>query len=156
LFGPGVVAVGGFADVEGGLAVAAEGGFVAGEGGQVGAGDVDVGEDETISRVGGVLLGFVQAAEGLGDEDRAVWRIMPGQSDESRAIFGWLAESVSPDTFVNIMGQYRPAYQVGTDAGEEDDAGAVRYAEINRRPAQSELDAAYQAARDAGLWRFDA
>ena len=38
---------------------------------------------------------------------------MPGLLDETRAIFAWLAEALSPDTYVNIMGQYRPAYEVG-------------------------------------------
>jgi hypothetical protein len=37
--------------------------------------------------------------------------VMPGQEDEAAAIFGWLAREVSPDTYVNIMGQYRPEFQ---------------------------------------------
>jgi putative pyruvate formate lyase activating enzyme len=82
--------------------------------------------------------------------------VMPGQLDESRAIFGWLAEALSPDTYVNIMGQYRPEYEVGTIAAEgRRDAGSVRYAEINRPSTPRELREAYEAARAAGLWRFD-
>jgi putative pyruvate formate lyase activating enzyme len=77
--------------------------------------------------------------------------VMPGQTDEAAAIFAWLASEVSPDTYVNIMGQYRPEYEVGKLA----DDGAVRYAEINRRPTLDELVAAHEAARRAGLWRFD-
>jgi putative pyruvate formate lyase activating enzyme len=67
----------------------------------------------------------------------------------------WLAEEVSPDTYVNIMGQYHPDYQVGqiSDSGAE--GQAEQYAEINRLPAPEEMAAAYQAAREAGLWRFD-
>jgi putative pyruvate formate lyase activating enzyme len=77
--------------------------------------------------------------------------VMPGQQDEAAAIFAWLAREVSPDTYVNIMGQYRPEFQVGSVA---DDSGR-RYAEIDRKPQAVEIDAAYDAARDAGLWRFD-
>jgi putative pyruvate formate lyase activating enzyme len=77
--------------------------------------------------------------------------VMPGQVEESAAIFRWLSEHVSPDTYVNIMGQYRPDYEVGEIARD----GSVKYADINRRPTSEEIAAAYQAARQAGLWRFD-
>ncbi len=77
--------------------------------------------------------------------------VMPGQLDESAAIFRWLAEEVSPDTYVNIMGQYRPSYQVGGVSP----SGKPRYTEIDRHPEASEMADAYAAARDAGLWRFD-
>jgi putative pyruvate formate lyase activating enzyme len=76
---------------------------------------------------------------------------MPGQLEESRAIFHWLAEELSGDTYVNIMAQYRPAYRVGSAAP----SGSMRYAEINRRPTEAELEMVYEAARAAGLWRFD-
>ena len=71
--------------------------------------------------------------------------VMPGLLDESAAIFRWLAGSVSADTYVNIMGQYRPANRVG----------ATRYAEINRPVTTQEMAEAYRLARQAGLWRFD-
>lgn len=72
--------------------------------------------------------------------------VMPGQEDEAAAIFGWLAAEVSPDTYVNVMGQYRPEYKV-------DDGG--RYEDINRRVLPAEMEAAYAAARRTGLWRLD-
>ncbi|MGB2985414.1 MAG: radical SAM protein [Phycisphaerae bacterium] len=81
--------------------------------------------------------------------------VMPGLLDETREIFRFLAEEVSRDTFVNIMGQYHPDYEVGTIAASGRNAGAVRYAEINRRPSEAELEDAYEAARAVGLWRFD-
>ncbi len=82
--------------------------------------------------------------------------VMPGQLEESRAIFRWLAEEISPDTYVNIMSQYRPDYEVGSIAAtDRRDAGSVRYVEINRGPQETELSDAYDAARSAGLWRFD-
>jgi len=71
--------------------------------------------------------------------------VMPGLGEETRAILRWLAECLSPDTFVNIMGQYRPAHRV---LAEEP------YPEIARRPKGSEMEAALAAAEDAGLWRF--
>jgi uncharacterized Fe-S radical SAM superfamily protein PflX len=52
----------------------------------------------------------------------------------------------------NIMGQYRPGYEVGQIAGE---GLPAKYAEIDRRPASEELERARAAARQAGLWRFD-
>jgi len=78
--------------------------------------------------------------------------VMPGQSAEAEAIFRWLAEEVSQDTYVNIMGQYRPEYEVGQIAV---DGLPAKYAEIDRRPAGEELERARAAARQAGLWRFD-
>jgi putative pyruvate formate lyase activating enzyme len=77
--------------------------------------------------------------------------VMPGQTDEAAAIFEWLAREVSPDTYLNIMGQYRPEHLVG----QTDPSGSARYAEINRRPLAEEMEAARAAARQAGLWRFD-
>jgi putative pyruvate formate lyase activating enzyme len=76
--------------------------------------------------------------------------VMPGQLNQSAAIFEWLADQLSPDTFVNIMAQYHPSFQVGA-AGRD---GRRRYAEIDCRPSLDELSRAYLAARQAGLWRF--
>ena len=77
--------------------------------------------------------------------------VMPGQTDEARAIFDWLARELSPDTYINIMGQYTPQYQVGQLAKN----GEPKFATIGRRPRTGEMDAAYVHAREAGLWRLD-
>jgi putative pyruvate formate lyase activating enzyme len=77
--------------------------------------------------------------------------VMPGQAEETSAIFRWLAENISPDTYVNIMGQYRPEYEVG----QASPRGDIKYSEINRRPARDEMNCARRVAREAGLWRFD-
>jgi putative pyruvate formate lyase activating enzyme len=77
--------------------------------------------------------------------------VMPGQTDEAAAIMSWLAEEISPDTYVNVMGQYRPDYVVGQIARD----GSAKYAEIDRRPRSEELERVHAAARDARLWRFD-
>ena len=39
--------------------------------------------------------------------------VMPGRLGEAEAIFGWLAREDSPDTYLNVMGQYHPAHEVG-------------------------------------------
>ncbi len=75
--------------------------------------------------------------------------VMPGQEEEARAILEWLAQEVSPDTYVNIMSQYRPSHQVGPS----DQKG--KYADIDRRPYPQEIRAAFQAARELGLTRLD-
>jgi putative pyruvate formate lyase activating enzyme len=76
--------------------------------------------------------------------------VLPGLADESGAILEWLARELSPDTYVNVMAQYRPAWHVG-----EPDASGRRFAEIDRTPRPAEIEAVYEAARQAGLWRFD-
>jgi len=75
--------------------------------------------------------------------------VMPDQTDEASEIFKWLADELSPDTYVNVMSQYRPDYQVGyTDKKR-------KYQDINRRPYEEELQAAREAAFHAGLTRLD-
>jgi putative pyruvate formate lyase activating enzyme len=69
--------------------------------------------------------------------------VMPGLLDETRAIFDFLATEVSPDTYVNVMGQYRPEYK------------AWDYAEIARRPTEKEMRLARRHFREAGLHRID-
>ena len=71
--------------------------------------------------------------------------VMPGLGAESEEIMRWLA-AVSPDTFVNVMDQYRPAGKVVT---------TDRYPQLRGRVSPAEVDAVVAAARDAGLWRFE-
>jgi putative pyruvate formate lyase activating enzyme len=77
--------------------------------------------------------------------------VMPGGEEETAAIVEWLAREVSLDTYVNLMGQYHPAYQVGTAAG----ARRRRYEEIARPVSRQEMRAAHESARRAGLWRVE-
>jgi uncharacterized Fe-S radical SAM superfamily protein PflX len=74
---------------------------------------------------------------------------MPGLLDESAEIFRYLAQ-LSPDTFVNIMGQYRPAHLVGRRSSQGQDV----YADIDRRTTAGEMTEAYRLAREVGLRRF--
>ncbi len=77
--------------------------------------------------------------------------VMPDLAQESEAIFEWLATELSVDTYVNVMGQYRPAHRVGRRGRD----GQPRYREIDRPLLPVELEAALHAARAAGLHRFD-
>ncbi len=71
--------------------------------------------------------------------------VMPGGIAGTAAIMKFLAEEVSKDTYVNIMAQYYPAGKVSDE----------KYEEINRHITSAEYVEAVQAAKAAGLWRFD-
>jgi len=71
--------------------------------------------------------------------------VMPCDMANTGAVMRFLAEELSPDTFVNMMAQYHPAHKVTGD----------KYQEINRRVTNEELQQAYHDAKDAGVWRFD-
>jgi len=70
--------------------------------------------------------------------------VMPGALRETEAVLRFVGGELGPDTYVNLMGQYRPA-------GRSD-----RYAEINRRPYPEELARAFEIADGLGLRRLDA
>jgi putative pyruvate formate lyase activating enzyme len=70
--------------------------------------------------------------------------VMPGALAETEAVLRFIAEQLGPETYVNLMGQYRPAGR------------AERYAEINRRPYPDELASAFAIADRLGLRRLDA
>ena len=71
--------------------------------------------------------------------------VMPGALDETRAILEWVARELGPDTYINLMDQYRPAGKVG----------AGRYAELNRRLRSDEFAEALRIADALGLRRLD-
>ena len=73
--------------------------------------------------------------------------VMPNHVAGAEKIFRFLADEISPDTFINIMDQYHPDAQVLRKPG--------RYKDIARRITGTELREAKQAARNAGLYRFD-
>jgi putative pyruvate formate lyase activating enzyme len=70
--------------------------------------------------------------------------VMPGAIAESEAVLRFVAKELGPDTYVNLMGQYRPAGR------------SERYEEINRRPYPEELGRAFEIADRLGLRRLDA
>ena len=55
----------------------------------------------------------------------------------------WLAQEVSRDTYVNVMGQYRPCHR------------AHEFADLARPISRAEYSEAVKAAREAGLRRLD-
>jgi putative pyruvate formate lyase activating enzyme len=71
--------------------------------------------------------------------------VMPDCLDQSESIFRFLAEEISPYTFINIMDQYYPPGQVNEK----------KYSEINHRTSVREYEQAMQLAKAAGITRFD-
>jgi putative pyruvate formate lyase activating enzyme len=68
--------------------------------------------------------------------------VMPGLGEETRRILGWLAE-LHPDTYVNVMDQYRPAGLVARHP--------ERYEDVARGLTASEWRDAWDAANASGL-----
>ena len=68
--------------------------------------------------------------------------VMPGHLDDTRSIMQFIAKEISPDTYVNVMGQYRPAYL------------ASSYSELSRPLKRSEYRKARDVAREVGLHRL--
>jgi putative pyruvate formate lyase activating enzyme len=67
--------------------------------------------------------------------------VMPDALGETRSILEWVAGEISPETYVNLMDQYRPAGHVGDG----------RYPELDRRVTGREFTAARQYALSLGL-----
>ncbi len=70
--------------------------------------------------------------------------VMPGGVAGTGPALAFLASALSPDTYVNLMAQYRPAGRVSP----------ATYGEIARRVSAEELAEARAAARASGLHRF--
>jgi putative pyruvate formate lyase activating enzyme len=69
--------------------------------------------------------------------------VMPEGVADTAEIMKFIAEEISPHTYVNVMAQYYP--QAKTD----------QYPEIHRSLRKEEFQIAVQLARDAGLTRLD-
>lgn len=69
--------------------------------------------------------------------------ILPNGLAGTAQITRFLAEEISPNTYLNLMDQYRPAYN------------ANQYPRINRRINQQEWKEAVNSARASGLFRLD-
>lgn len=65
--------------------------------------------------------------------------VLPDNKSGTDRFVKWVSETLGGDTYVNIMGQYRPAHR------------SRHYPEINRRITQREFGQAIQWAREAGL-----
>ncbi len=88
-------------------------------------GDLRIGPDGVATR--GLLVRHLVLPEGLAGTPE---------------VMRFLA-SLSEDTYVNVMAQYRPCYRAG------------EYPELARRITREEYEAAVQSALDAGLHRLD-
>ncbi len=69
--------------------------------------------------------------------------VMPGMLAETEQIVRFLAKRISREAFINIMDQYHPCFR------------AHEYPEIDRTLSAEEYNQALQAARAAGLHRFE-
>jgi putative pyruvate formate lyase activating enzyme len=89
-------------------------------------GDLEVGPDGVAAR--GLLVRHL---------------MMPGMGIESEIILRFIVRSVSEDTYINLMTQFRPEYLAGN------------YPELNRWPEQEEFDRVRSVAFRLGLRRLD-
>lgn len=69
--------------------------------------------------------------------------VLPGGLAGTAETMRFIAEELSTDTYVNVMGQYRPEYRAG------------EFPEINRFATVEEVAEAVRMARAAGLHRLD-
>jgi putative pyruvate formate lyase activating enzyme len=69
--------------------------------------------------------------------------VLPNGLAGTGEIMKFIAEEISPETYINIMDQYHPAYR------------AREYPRVNRRITAEEFQQAVQAAQSVGLHRLD-
>jgi len=69
--------------------------------------------------------------------------VLPDGIAGTEAVLDFLAEDVSPNTYVNLMDQYRPCYR------------ADEYPELDREITRDEYEAALGSARRHGITRLD-
>jgi len=69
--------------------------------------------------------------------------VLPEGLAGTGGIVRFLAQHVSPDTYLNIMSQYRPCYK------------AHEFSELGRRITSEEYEEAVHLAREAGMTRLD-
>lgn len=67
--------------------------------------------------------------------------VMPNGVAGTGELMRFIHDEISPDSYINIMAQYRPSYR------------ACEFQEINRRISIEEYREAVAAARKIGLWR---
>jgi len=71
--------------------------------------------------------------------------VLPDDLAGTREVVTFIATEISTDTYLNIMPQYRPAFQV-RDLDQ-------RYRSLQRRISEKEFDDALRTASRYGLWR---
>ncbi len=70
--------------------------------------------------------------------------VLPNDLAGTRETLQWLAREISPNTYLNLMDQYRPCYK------------AREYPELDRRITREEYARAVHWAEEVGLTRLDA
>ncbi len=73
--------------------------------------------------------------------------VLPGGLASTDEVARFLAQEISSDTYINVMGQYRPAYRAYECASPA--------MPLDRRVTRAEVATAVRQCRDARLWRFD-
>lgn len=68
--------------------------------------------------------------------------VLPNRLADSEKVLKFIAKEISPDSYVNIMDQYRPMYKAGN------------FPEINRSITRDEFKEVVLLAKDLGLSRF--
>lgn len=68
--------------------------------------------------------------------------VMPGAVSETRELMRFIADEISPDTYLNIMNQYHPC------------GNACKYPPLDRIITKAEYDEAVHTAREAGINRL--
>lgn len=85
-------------------------------------------------------VGDVQIINGIATRGLLVRHLLlPNGLAGTRTIIDFLADEISPNTYVNVMDQYRPTFQ------------AWRYPQVNRFPTKEEFVEAYEYALRRGL-----
>ncbi len=69
--------------------------------------------------------------------------VLPGNLAGTDRTLEFLAREISPDTWINLMDQYRPCYR------------ADEYPPLDRRPTRAEMSTAVKLAHSLGLRRLD-
>ncbi|MFB6152485.1 MAG: radical SAM protein [Haloarculaceae archaeon] len=72
--------------------------------------------------------------------------VMPGHVENAKGVLAFLAAEISYDTYVNLLGQYRPDYEV---------PDSDRYGDIDRRVSPEEYREVVEHAREVGLERVE-
>ncbi|MFZ3072120.1 MAG: radical SAM protein, partial [Thermodesulfobacteriota bacterium] len=68
--------------------------------------------------------------------------VLPCGVARTREVMRFIAKEISKDTYVNIMGQYRPCYM------------ASKHPPLDRRVTEEEVEEAVRIAKKEGLWRL--
>lgn len=69
--------------------------------------------------------------------------VMPNNIAGTKELAKWIAQELSPNTYINVMDQYRPCYK------------ANEHPEINRRLTMKEFEEAVKWMKEAGIKRLD-